>query len=200
MKYHSCRRIIFIVLLVMMTMMMHDVVQVTYTANILTCYDCLSMVDFLQIPTIYFLETMQTEENKVQRQYASSSCTKSSTQTTFSSSAETMNALPSTEYMDSMMNANGVSVCVFGSILQSASTVCPWLQSLMIKFCVCTVDFHQKWRAQIRSEPYKGQQTCQIKVSCVTSFGLIPIGTSEAGVRMTGVFPILLELTKWPSS
>jgi hypothetical protein len=101
------------------------------------------MVVSLLMPTIYFSEITWIEVNRVLRLFACCWHTKLNTLRISFYSEETTSALPSTVFMDFMMNVRGDITSSCGKLSQIASTVFPSLLSLTRRSCACMVDYPQ---------------------------------------------------------
>lgn len=141
------------------------------------------------MPTTFSSEITLIVASKVSRLCAYFSHIKLNTLKTSSYLEEIMNALPLTEFMDSMMSANVDTTSSSGRPSQIASIAYPLLQLSMKKSSVCMVVSHQNSHHLSKLRESWDQLMFQIQVFSVICFGQIPIRTFKVGVRMIVEYP-----------
>lgn len=121
--------------------------QVMFMVSFQTFCGCLSMVAIHLLQITCFLGTMLIVVSRALRQYVFFLLTRSNTSSTSFFSEGITNVLQSIVYTDSTMNAKEDIMSSCGRLSLSASTVCLFLLSLMIRSSVCMVDYRLRLRA-----------------------------------------------------
>jgi len=102
----------------------------------------------------------------------------------WSSSEEITSVKLSREYMAFSTRLKDGTSFLFGNRFSTASTTCPWSQSLMKKLCVCMAESQKtfsQWNRLKGSPSLAMSQTPALSQIC---FGMIPMRIAMAGKRM----------------